>query len=64
MSCPVEETCPIIDEVVESFNRIIVEAIEQIAGMIPNLKVEIIEPVLVKGCPRENDRRKEFIYSK
>ena len=31
------------------------KAIEQIAGMIPNLKVEIIEPVLVKGYPKEND---------
>jgi flavorubredoxin len=31
------------------------KAIEQIAEMIPNLKVEIIEPVLVKGYPREND---------
>jgi flavorubredoxin len=31
------------------------KAIDQIAGMIPNLKVEIIEPVLVKGFPRESD---------
>ena len=31
------------------------KAIEQIAGMIPNLKVEIIDPVLVKGYPKEND---------
>lgn len=31
------------------------KAIEQIADMIPNLKVEILEPVLVKGYPREND---------
>jgi len=31
------------------------KAIEQIAEMIPNLKVEIIEPVLVKGYPREED---------
>ncbi len=31
------------------------KAIEQIAEMIPNLKVEIIEPVLVKGYPKEND---------
>ena len=31
------------------------KAIEQIANMIPNLKVEILEPVLVKGYPREND---------
>jgi len=27
--------------------------VEQLAGMIPNLKVEILEPVLVKGFPRE-----------
>lgn len=31
------------------------KAIEQIADMIPNLKVEILKPVLVKGYPREND---------
>lgn len=31
------------------------KAIEQVADMIPNLKVEIIEPVLVKGYPKEND---------
>lgn len=31
------------------------KAIEQIAEMIPNLKVEIIEPVLVKGYPKEDD---------
>jgi len=31
------------------------KAIEQIAEMIPNLKVEIIEPVLVKGYPNEED---------
>ena len=31
------------------------KAIEQIAEMIPNLKVEIIEPVLVKGYPRDDD---------
>ncbi|MEA3560030.1 MAG: FprA family A-type flavoprotein, partial [Candidatus Thermoplasmatota archaeon] len=31
------------------------KAIEQIAGMIPNLRVEIIDPVLVKGYPKEND---------
>jgi len=31
------------------------KAIEQIAEMIPNLKVEIIEPVLVKGYPRKED---------
>ena len=31
------------------------KAIEQIAEMISNLKVEIIEPILVKGYPREDD---------
>jgi flavorubredoxin len=31
------------------------KAIEQIAGLIPNLKVEILDPVLCKGYPRETD---------
>jgi len=31
------------------------KAIEQVAEMIPNLKVEIIDPVLVKGYPNEED---------
>lgn len=31
------------------------KAVEQIAAMIPNLKVEIINPVIVKGYPREAD---------
>lgn len=31
------------------------KAIEKIAGMIPNIKAEIIEPVYVKGYPKEND---------
>jgi len=31
------------------------KAIEHIAALIPNLKVEIIPPVLCKGLPREND---------
>ncbi len=31
------------------------KAVEQLAAMIPNLKVEILEPVLSKGCPREAD---------
>ncbi|MBN1483861.1 MAG: FprA family A-type flavoprotein, partial [Chloroflexia bacterium] len=31
------------------------KAIEQIAGLIPNLQVEILEPVLCKGYPREDD---------
>ena len=32
--------------------------VDQLAGLISNLKVEIIEPVLVKGLPREEDFRK------
>ena len=31
------------------------KAVEQIAGLIPNLKVELLDPVLVKGSPREAD---------
>lgn len=31
------------------------KAIEQIAGLIPNLKVEVLDPVLSKGFPRESD---------
>ena len=31
------------------------QATEQIAGLIPNLKVEILRPVLCRGCPREKD---------
>lgn len=31
------------------------KAVEVLAGMIPNLKVEVIEPVLVKGLPSEAD---------
>jgi len=31
------------------------KAIEQIQGLIPNLKVEILSPVLCRGCPRESD---------
>jgi len=31
------------------------KAIEQISGLIPNLKVEVIEPVLAKGYPGEAD---------
>jgi len=33
------------------------KAVEQLAAMIPNLKVEILEPVLCKGFPREADFR-------
>lgn len=28
---------------------------EQITGLIGNLKVELLEPVIVKGCPKDND---------
>lgn len=31
------------------------KAIEQIAGLIPNLRVEILDPVLCRGCPRPAD---------
>ncbi|MCK9254462.1 MAG: FprA family A-type flavoprotein [Bacteroidales bacterium] len=31
------------------------KAIEKIAGMIPNIKAEIIEPIYVKGVPKEAD---------
>ena len=31
------------------------KAVEQIAGLIPNLKVELLSPVLCKGYPRQND---------
>jgi flavorubredoxin len=33
------------------------KAVEQIAGLIPNLKVEILDPVLCKGFPKEADFR-------
>jgi len=33
------------------------KTVEQLAAMIPNLKVEILEPVLSKGYPREADFR-------
>ena len=33
------------------------KAAEQITGMIPNLKVELLAPVLIKGFPREADFR-------
>ena len=29
--------------------------VEQLSGMIPNLKVEILEPVVIKGAPKEED---------
>jgi flavorubredoxin len=31
------------------------KTVEQLAAMIPNLKVEILQPVLIKGYPREAD---------
>ena len=31
------------------------KTVETLAGMIPNLKVEVIEPVLCKGAPSEKD---------
>lgn len=31
------------------------KAVEQIAGLIPNLKVEVLDPVLCQGLPREDD---------
>ncbi len=31
------------------------KTVEQLAAMIPNLKVEILEPVLCKGFPKEAD---------
>ena len=34
------------------------KTVEQLAGMIGNLKVEVIEPVLVKGMPTEEDYAK------
>jgi len=34
------------------------KTIEQLAGMIGNLKVEVIEPVLIKGMPTEDDYKK------
>lgn len=31
------------------------KAVEQLSGMIPNLKAEVLEPVTVKGFPRQED---------
>jgi flavorubredoxin len=31
------------------------KAVEQLQGMIPNLKVEVLQPVIIKGFPREED---------
>jgi flavorubredoxin len=33
------------------------KAVEQLTGMIPNLKAEVLTPVLIKGFPREEDFR-------
>jgi flavorubredoxin len=33
------------------------KAVEQIAGLIPNLKVEILDPILCKGYPRDGEFR-------
>jgi len=33
------------------------KAVEQLKGMIPNLKVEVLEPVIIKGFPKESDFR-------
>ncbi len=33
------------------------KAVEQLLGMIPNLKVELLEPVITKGLPKEADFR-------
>ncbi|MDY6880918.1 MAG: FprA family A-type flavoprotein [Thermodesulfobacteriota bacterium] len=33
------------------------KTIEVLSGMIPNLKVEVLEPVLSKGMPKEKDRK-------
>jgi flavorubredoxin len=30
-------------------------AVEQLAAMLPNLKVEILAPVIIKGYPKETD---------
>jgi len=31
------------------------KAVEQLKGMIPNLKAEVLDPVIIKGLPREED---------
>jgi len=33
------------------------KAVEQLKGMIPNLKVEVLDPVIIKGFPKESDFR-------
>ncbi|HOO90872.1 MAG TPA: hypothetical protein PLA74_08640, partial [Syntrophales bacterium] len=34
------------------------KTVETLSGMISNLKVEVIDPVLCKGLPTENDLKK------
>jgi flavorubredoxin len=31
------------------------KAVEQLTGMIPNLKAEVLDPVICKGSPRDED---------
>jgi len=31
------------------------KAVDQLLSLVPNLKVEVLEPVIVKGYPRESD---------
>jgi flavorubredoxin len=31
------------------------KAVEQVTGMVPNIKAEVLEPVIIKGFPREED---------
>jgi flavorubredoxin len=31
------------------------KAVEQLTGMVPNIKAEVLEPVIIKGFPREED---------
>ncbi len=33
------------------------KAVEQLKGMIPNLKAEVLDPVIIKGVPRDEDFR-------
>ncbi|HAH32501.1 MAG TPA: MBL fold hydrolase, partial [Elusimicrobia bacterium] len=34
------------------------KAVETLAGMLPNLKAEILPPVMVKGLPQDEDLKK------
>jgi len=31
------------------------QAVEKVAALVPNLKVEVLDPVLCKGLPRKDD---------